>query len=106
MGNTQWIGPDESLQAGDVGFLVERVSVADGTSRYHLSATPARASRTHRPRLYGWCGTADGVTTYAYGAARVTRLAKSGRGQALVRVLKGAELAEALAQHGYPDLVE
>lgn len=101
---TMWIGPDESLRAGDVGFLVERSHNLHGTSRYGLCDTPAHSNLSHEPRLHGWCGTTDDVATYGRGMARVERLAKNGR--ALVRVLTGDELAEALEEHGYPDLAE
>lgn len=88
-----WIDHDYADHAaGRVGFLVE------------LRSRPAHTNKSHEPRLHGWCGTTDDVSTNAHGMAVVTRVAKNGR--ALIRRLQDEELAAALEAHGYPDLGE
>lgn len=102
MTDTQWIGPDETLSVGDVGFLVGFSNTVKGSTRYALRDTPAYTNQSHRPLLYGWCGTWNDLSTNACGMVRVERVAKNGR--ALVRQLEGAELTAALDDLGYPEL--
>jgi len=99
---TQWIGPDENLKVGDVGFLIEFSNAIRGSEHYGVRDTPAHTNQSHQPRLHGWCGTYNDLATYGRGMVRVERVAKNGR--ALVRQLAGAELAAALEDLGYPEL--
>ena len=96
----QWIGPDESLAVGDVGFLIEFVRGA--VSNWVLRDTPAHTSTFHNPQLNGWCGTYDDTATHAHGMAKVVKVARSGRAQ--VQHLEGEELIAALEELGYPGL--
>ena len=98
----QWIGPDDSLAVGDVGFLVAKTNVLHSSTRYELRNTPAHTNLSHEPRLHGWCGTYNDLSTSARGMVRVERVAKNGR--AYVRALDGAELTAAAEELGYPDL--
>lgn len=101
---TVWIGPDDTLVVGQAGFLIERSNVMQGWRRHSLESLPAHTNQSRRPRLHGWCGTTNDVATYAHGMARVVRLA--GNGRALVEVLAGDELRQALPELGYPELGE
>lgn len=98
----QWIGPDESLTAGQIGFLVEHHDTLAGWRRYDVRDLPARTNQSLEPRLHGWCGSFNDVSTHARGMVRVERIAKNSR--AYVRELDGDELAAALEEFGYPDL--
>ena len=99
---SMWIGPDETLSAGDVGFLIAKTNILRGSTRYELRGIPAHTNQSHEPRLHGWCGTYNDLSTGARGVVRVERTAKNGR--AFVRELEGSELAAALDDLGYPDL--
>ena len=72
------------------------------STRYELRSTPAHTNQSHEPRLHGWCGTYNDLSTSARGMVRVERMAKNGR--AYVRELEGDELAAALEELGYPEL--
>lgn len=100
---TRWIGPDPLLAVGDMGFLVENYNESTGGSQFFLRDTPAYTNRSHEPRLSGWCGTWNNIGTHGHGIARVIRVARNGR--ALVSSLEGAELAAALEEFGYPELM-
>lgn len=100
--STLWIGPDETLRVGDVGFMVRHANAMKGWVRIEIRDTPAHTNQSHQPRLSGWCGTTNDVATYADGMARVERVAKNGR--ALVRRLESDDLAAALEELGYPEL--
>jgi hypothetical protein len=84
---------------GDVGFLLE-LTPPNGQSRIELRDSPARTAFTLTDVLYGWI---DGKTTVeALGAAKVTEVARNGRGK--VVTLWGPELDAALNDLGYPDI--
>jgi hypothetical protein len=99
---TLWIGPDETLTAGQIGFLVEKSHTLNGWTRYELRDTPPYTNQSRQPMLHGWCGSYNDLSTSGHGMARVVRLAKNGR--ALVQELEGNELVEALEEFGYPEL--
>ena len=100
---TRWIGPDETLSVGDIGFLIEKSHNTAGWERYELRDTPAYTNQSRQPRLDGWCGSYNDLSTSACGMVKVERMAKNGR--ALVRELEGDELAAALEELGYPELM-
>lgn len=100
---TRWIGPDPLLAVGDMGFLVENYNESTGGSQFFLRDTPAYTNRSHEPRLSGWCGTWNNIGTHGHGMARVIRVARNGR--ALVASLEGEELAAALDELGFPELM-
>ncbi len=102
--NSRWIGPDPALSVGDIGFLIENAHENSGGSLFFLRDTPAHTNRSHEPRLHGWCGSWNNVSTEAHGLVRVERLARNGR--AFVIELSGGELAEALEDLGYPELMK
>jgi hypothetical protein len=99
---TQWIGPDESLNVGDVGFLIEFSNPFKHSENWVLRDTPAHTNQSHEPRLRGWCGSWNDTSTNAHGMAKVVRVARNGRAQ--IVHLVGDELAAALEDLGYPDL--
>jgi len=99
---SMWIGPDENLAVGQVGFLVEKHQTLKGWTRYELRDVPAHTNQSIEPRLQGWCGTYNDLATHARGMAIVDRVARNGR--AYVRDLEGAELEAALDVLGYPEL--
>ncbi|MBK6287187.1 MAG: hypothetical protein IPF49_06015 [Gammaproteobacteria bacterium] len=100
--NGQWIGPDESLTVGQVGFLVEHHNTLAGWRRHDVRDLPARTNQSLEPRLHGWCGSYNDISTHARGMVRVERMAENSR--AFVRELEGDELAAALEDLGYPGL--
>ncbi len=99
---TLWIDEQENYAAGDAGFLTRFDYDNTGGERYILRDTPAHTNHSHMPRLIGWCGSYNNVSTNACGAWRVTRVAKNGR--MLLSELAGADLAAFLEEMGYPDL--
>lgn len=99
---SQWIGPDETLAVGQVGFLIEKRQTMKGWTRFELRDTPAHTNQSNEPKLHGWCGTYNDLSTHGRGMVRVERLARNGR--AFVRALEGEELAAALEELGYPEL--
>lgn len=98
----KWIGPDEHLTVGQVGFLVQHSNAMKGWERDEVSDLPAQTNQSHEARLYGWCGSYNDTSTYACGMVKVARVARNGR--AFVVPLEGAELAQALETLGYPEL--
>lgn len=102
---TQWIGPDETLALGSVGFLIKFSNhMNGGYERWELRDTPACTNQSRRPLLDGWCGSYNDLSTEAYGMGKVIRVAKNSR--CLVESLDGAELQTALDSLGYPDLTD
>ena len=100
---TQWIGPNENLQMGDVGFLIEFSNPQNGGyTRWDLRDIPAYTNQSCRPLLEGWCGSYNNLATFAHGMGKVIRIAKNGR--CLVKSLDGDELQAALDNLGYPGL--
>lgn len=99
-----WIDADPGVTVGVVGFLIQIQNTRTGGEYYRLSDRPAHTNQSNEPRLYGWCGSWNDVSTDARGMARVERVARNGR--ALVRALKGKELAAALCTLGYPELYD
>ena len=99
---TMWIGPDENLNVGSIGFLIEISNAISGYERYELRDTPPYTNQSHKPVLDGWCGSYNDTSTYGKGMWVVERMAKNGR--ALIRELEGDELQAALDEFGYPDL--
>ncbi len=101
---TRWIGDESTTYTvGETEFLIERSdTMRRGRDSLGLSNRPAHTNQSHKPRLYGWCGTTDDVAVYARGVWRVTKIAKNGRAQ--VEKLTGPELATALETLGYPEL--
>jgi hypothetical protein len=98
----KWIGPDETLSVGDVGFLIEQTHENQGWTRYDFRITPAHTNMSREPKLFGWCGTTNNLSTHGRGMARVIRVAKNHR--VLVEGLAGAEVEAALEELGYPEL--
>ncbi len=97
---TMWVGPQEDLGVGDVGFLINFSEGAHDS--YVVRDTPAHTNMSHQPQLNGWCGTTNNRATYGCGMVKVERMAKNGR--AFVRQLEGADLDAALEEFGYPGL--
>lgn len=98
---TKWI--DGQDFDGDKGFLVEFYNSSAESWRYALRNTPAYTNRSNEPRLHGWCGSYNNMSTTGCGAWKVLRVAKSGR--MLIEKMEGEELAEFLEEMGYPELV-
>ena len=99
---SMWIGPDETLTVGQVGFLIENWNEANGGGKFYMRDIPAHTNQSHQPRLHGWCGSWNNVATHGRGLVRVERVAKNGR--AFVRELEGDELKAGLEDLGYPEL--
>lgn len=105
MSTTHWIGTEhDQFTVGQVGFLVEVSHHTKGWRRFDLRDHPAKTNQSFQPRLNGWCGSNNDVSVTASGMVRVERVARNGR--AFVRELEGEELAAALEDLGYPDLIE
>lgn len=103
MKRAMWIGPAD-YAAGEVGFLVETSNPFEGSVSYALCDVPAHTNQSREPRLHGWCGSWNNVSTYGRGMARVEKIARNGR--AFVRLLEGDELVAALDVLGYPELAD
>jgi hypothetical protein len=103
MSDTFWIGPDDSLEVGVVGFLIEIIIPGENSSQMVFRDTPAYTHRSQEPILYGWCGPDDDSSTAGMGLVRVERLARNGR--AFVRELTGEDLRAGLEELGYPELM-
>lgn len=84
---------------GDIGFLLE-LTPATGPSRIELRDSPARTARNLTDVLYGFIPGRTSVE--ALGAAKVTEVARNGRGK--VVTLWGPELDAALNDLGYPEI--
>jgi hypothetical protein len=101
----RWIGPDETLSLGDVGFLICFTSDNNGHSeRWELRDTPAHTNQSNMPKLEGWCGSYNNRSTDAHGMGKVIRIAKNSR--CLIEEIFDEELAAALELLGYPKLLE
>lgn len=98
----KWIGPDDMLAVGQTGFLIEKTHSIDGWTLFELRDLPAHTNVARMPKLHGWCGSWNDVSTYGRGVWRVERVARNGR--ALVRELEGDHLTAALEELGYPDI--
>jgi hypothetical protein len=81
--------------------LVERDPQGRATV-YDVQDHPARTNLSGEPLLCGWCGETNNVGLVACGMVRVERVARNGR--VYVTPIHGAELADALAELGYPEL--
>jgi hypothetical protein len=84
---------------GDTGFLLE-LTPANGASRIELRDSPARTARSLTDVLFGFIPGRTSVE--AVGAARVTEVARNGRGK--VVTLWGDDLTAALNELGYPEI--
>lgn len=104
MSESRWIGPDDSLQPGMTGFLVQKTHDTDGWERFEVRDTPAYTNQSCEPRLYGWCGTYNNLATYGCGVVRVERVARNGR--AFVKELRDANALAVLEELGYPELAK
>jgi hypothetical protein len=99
----KWIDELEQYEVGDKAFLIEFYNEGNGSTRYTLRDRPAYTNQSNEPRLTGWCGTYNNVSTTGDGAWKVVRIAKSGR--YLIQELEGSELVDYLDEMGYPELV-
>ena len=101
----KWIDGDGVERVGQVGFLVSRSNPYDRWEHFELRDHPAHTNRSHAPRLIGWCGSTDNVSTHAIGLFRVIKVAKNGRVK--VSEIKDRKVAEEVLEDlGYPDLIE
>lgn len=87
------------FKVGDVGFLLE-LTPQNGASRIELRDSPARTARSLTDVLFGFIPGRTAVE--ALGAAKVTEVARNGRGKVIT--LWGADLDAALGELGYPDV--
>lgn len=96
-----WTDSDRIEVTGSkVGFLVRHDHLLHGTSVYSLTQRPAHTNRSHEPRLTGWCGSYNDISTHACGLGRISRVTGNDRVQ-VVAVEATPELLESL---GYPEL--
>jgi len=101
---TRWIDEQEGYNVGGCGFLISNSHETEGWERYHLRDTPAHTNVSRVPRLIGWCGSYNNISTSGCGVWKVTRIAKNGR-MMLTRPTD-EEVAAFLEETGYPDLTE
>ena len=95
-----WIDADTTV--GTIGYLVEILNTSTGHSHFSIYERPLRTNQSLQPRLHGWCGETDNRSRYARGMVRVTRT--TARDRARVVQIRGADLAAALENDGYPGL--
>lgn len=100
----KWIDEQTEFSVGDKAFLIEFSNSNTGADNYVLRNTPAYTNVSREPRLRGWCGSYNNVSTTGGGAWQVVRIAKSGR--MLLQELEGQDLSEFLEEMGYPELAE
>lgn len=98
-----WIDSEYS-KVGTIGYLVRTLNTNDGSERYSLRERPARTNVSHKPRLTGWVGETDNRSSTAVGCYRVVRTNRAGDRAQIARV-EGKELADFLAEDGYPELI-
>jgi hypothetical protein len=60
------------------------------------------ANVSREPKLYGWCGSYNNLSTTGCGMYKVKRVAKNQR--CYIEQLEGDELTAALEELGYPEL--
>jgi hypothetical protein len=104
--SAMWIGgDDDQFNVGDVGFLVNTYHETKQWDTHRLRQHPPKTNQSFQPRLYGWCGTTNGVACYGMGLAQVVKVAKNGR--AYVKHLSAEEATKLLNDElGYPELVD
>jgi len=90
-------------QPGDVAFVLE-VSPQQKADYYVARSSPGRTNRSNEPRLTGWLGETNNVSTHALGVWEVVRQAAANGDRIEVRKLVGSELLQALEELGYPEL--
>lgn len=100
----KWIDEQEGYNVGDCGFLVSNAHETEGWERFYLRDNPARTNVSRVPRLIGWCGTYNNISTSGCGVWKVVRIAKNGR--MLISQPTDEEVAVFLEEMGYPDLTE
>lgn len=101
---TRWIDEQEGYNVGDCGFLISNSHETEGWERYHLRDTPAHTNVSRVPRLIGWCGSYNNISTSGCGVWKVTRIAKNGR--MLIQEATAEEVEAFLNEMGYPDLTD
>jgi hypothetical protein len=97
----QFVGDSRHrFNLGDTGFLLQ-LTTDSGARRLELRDNPVRTAGTLEDMLYG---EVDGGRTNveALGMAKVTEVARNGRGKILT--IWGDELRAALSEFGYPEL--
>lgn len=94
---------DRFSHSGDVAFVLE-VSPQQKADYYVARSSPGRTNRSNEPRLTGWLGETNNVSTHAIGVWKVVRQATCSAHRVEARRLEGAELAAALLDLGYPEL--
>lgn len=100
---TMWIDNQQEFGVGDMAFLIEFCNTNTGASQYMLRNQPAYTNVSREPRLRGWCGSDNNVSTTGVGVYRVIRIAKSGR--YFMEEVRSDELREFLEEMGYPELI-
>ncbi len=98
-----WIDEQPHCLEGEVYFLAR--SVPDrGDPRWFLDLSPCRTNISREARLFGWCGTTNGVSVHAYGLALVEKFAKNGRTRIAPVAWDSPAGQQALLYLGWPDL--
>lgn len=100
---TKWIDGQDGFNLGDKAFLIEFENTDVGWSIFTLRLQPARTNQSQKPKLRGWCGSHNNVSTSGEGAWKIIRIARSGR--MLLTELEDDELREFLEEMGYPELI-
>ncbi len=101
---TKWIDEQEGYIVGECGFLISHSHEAEGWESYQLRSVPARTNVSRVPRLIGWCGSYNNISTSGCGVWKVTRVAKNGR--MLIQEATVEEVETFLEEMGYPGLTE
>ncbi len=92
---------DGTFKKGDIGFLVLRDG--DDTDEMAISSTPWMTNQSGEPRLSGWLGNTQNVSSSAYGLGRVVAVDDNSQTVRVVRVVD-RKVPAALAELGYPEL--
>ncbi|MCC6133319.1 MAG: hypothetical protein IT186_25595 [Acidobacteria bacterium] len=94
---------DEPHSIGDEGFIVETSHTLQGWTRYALRDRPASTNMSRVPRLWGWCGTTNDVSTHAHGVGKVVSVARNGRCR-IEPITDAEDIRRILEELGYPEL--
>ena len=99
-----WIDEQEGYKVGDVGFLICNSNENNGSEWWFLRDNPPHINRSNTPRMVGWCGYHNNISTSGCGVWKVVRIARSGR--YLIETATPDEVEVFLEEVGYPDLTE
>ncbi len=98
-----WIDCEYGTKLGYVGYLVETFNSNTGGTSWSLYERPLHTTKSHEPRLEGWCGEENNRSRFARGVVRIVLVNTRGD-RALIARVTGEDLVSFLESDGYPEL--